>query len=47
MNRREFLRATMSAGAVMSVGVAARAIAARAAASPIKIGHREGNMRRW
>jgi L-ribulose-5-phosphate 3-epimerase len=46
MNRREFLRATMSAGAVMSVGVSARAIAARAAASPIKIGHREGNMLR-
>lgn len=46
MNRREFLRATMSAGAAMTVGVSARAIAARAAASPLKIAHREGNMLR-
>lgn len=46
MNRREFLCATVSAGAVVSVGVSARAIAVWAAASPIKIGHREGNMLR-
>jgi hypothetical protein len=46
MNRREFLCATVSAGAVLSVGVSARAIASWAAASPIKIGHREGNMLR-
>jgi len=46
MNRREFFRATVSAGAVVSFGVSARAIAAWATASPIKIAHREGNMLR-
>jgi sugar phosphate isomerase/epimerase len=46
MNRRQFLQATLSAGAVASVGVKASAIAEWAAASPLKIAHREGNMLR-
>lgn len=46
MNRRQFLQATLSAGAVASVGVKASAIADWAAASPLKIAHREGNMLR-
>ena len=46
MNRREFIRLSLWAGGVMSVGASARAIAARAGAPPVKIAHREGNMLR-
>jgi len=46
MNRREFIRSSLTAGVVASAGVSSRTIAAWAAASPIKIGHREGNMLR-
>jgi L-ribulose-5-phosphate 3-epimerase len=46
MNRREFIRLSLSAGGVMSFGASARAIAARAGAPPVKIAHREGNMLR-
>src|SRR5262245_53767526 len=46
MNRRQFLRASLSTGAMTSVGMVAPAIAAWAAGSPIKIAHREGNMLR-
>lgn len=49
-NRRQFLRSTLSAGAVASAAFSnapsAEAIAAWAAESPIKIAHREGNMLR-
>jgi L-ribulose-5-phosphate 3-epimerase len=46
MNRRQFLRSAVSAGAVASVGFSAREVAAWAARSPTKIAHREGNMLR-
>src|SRR5262245_7007031 len=46
MNRREFIRSSLSAGAVTAVGLSARGVAVWAEASPIKIAHREGNMLR-
>lgn len=48
--RRDFLRSTVAAGAVVSAGVAsspsAEEVMAWAAESPIKLAHREGNMLR-
>jgi len=48
--RRQFLRSTLSAGAVASIGASAVSsaveVSAWAAESPIKIAHREGNMLR-
>ena len=46
MNRRQFLQAGLSAGAVTWVGVSAPSIVASGAESPLKIAHREGNMLR-
>src|SRR4249920_917018 len=48
MTRRQFIHSTLSAGAVASVGLSLSdgEVMARAAPSPIKIAHREGNMLR-
>jgi len=45
-DRRDFLRSALSVGAVASVGLSASGIVAWAAAAPIKLAHREGNMLR-